>query len=157
MALTIAQHKQLILLRIGDNDNLSPIAANINLLWASREDKATPDYKLQFQYVLVDAIDIWLGTIWDAKYIQVGLQNMPLDDKRIALQKLRDDAMAEIEKLEKHARLFNNVPTIGLIERTSPIQPNDKDPTSGYYPDANARAYRGDPYYGRRSGRYNRY
>lgn len=146
MALTIAQLKQKVLLKIGDHDNSSPAAANIDLLWADHGDKATPSHKLQFQYTLLDAIDLWLAAIWNGTYVQVGLQNTPLDAMRTGLQKLRDDAQLELEKLEKRDRSNLGVVS-GQIERASPIAPRDIEISIG---NASSRLYRGDPYYNNR-------
>lgn len=152
MATTASMVKNLILMKIGDNEGKGPLSQivsganrNIDVLWDMYADKAlvANGARLQYQYTLREALDMVLGLIATGDFWEIGIQVRALDEKRIAFEHLRDAADAEIKTLESKAKAVRP-PATGLLRQTAPIEPDDLTSTQ-YAPNPNDRRYRGDP------------
>lgn len=143
MALTEEQYIQLIITSIGGDTTTNLLATTLPTLWAAHE--SVEDLNARALLIKVDAIELLLGQNW--KYVSFKALNgasVSASDIFDHLLKLRQIA---IEQAERGADLSSVGGAVGQLEATAPIDP----PLGlGSYPDANDRAYRGDPYRSRK-------
>src|SRR4051812_46948052 len=105
MSVTTAdQQKKLILMKVGEHSGRGPVAASIEAIWDMYTDKAPLGPRVQYLYVLREAIDIWMGLGVGAQ-VRVGTRMITVDDTIFEnLNKLRKNNQDEIEKLERQIR-----------------------------------------------------
>jgi hypothetical protein len=147
MAVTAAQLKNLILAKIGDHENTTPVAQNIDVLWDLYAYKvAYPNgYRLQYLYTLKEAIAMMRGVSFVNGFVESGVRNDELSDENTVLNAILKDTNEEIAKIETQASALR-APQLGTLTRTSPIMPGDAPyPATAFAPDPNSRPLRGDP------------
>lgn len=136
------QQKKLILMKVGEHSGRGPVAASIDAIWDMYADKASIP-RLQYHYVLSEALDIWLALGVGAQ-VRVGPRMVTINDVLFEnLLKLRKNNQDEIEKLERQYRA-SHAPTTSSFKTKAPITPAS-DPLTECAPDPNARRFRGDP------------
>jgi hypothetical protein len=152
-ATTDTRQQNLILRLVGDNERdinglpNGPVGSIIQALWDVNQSYAkTGIPRHQYYKTLINAIEVMLGSLATGQVLEVGTKNQPIDDgKTKTLQALLETTQTELDTLTKQWSALRP-PASGKIARTAPIQPGD-DPRTVFEPDANDRAYRGDPYF----------
>lgn len=132
-------------MKVGEHSGKGPVAASLDILWDMQADKALIAPKLQYHYVLQDALDIWLG-LGQGTQVRVGTRMVTIDDEKLRnLRNMREVNAADLEKVERQARAGRPA-VVSSIAATAPITPAS-DPLTAQRPDPNARRFRGDPLY----------
>lgn len=126
--------KQLILIRVGENDPNGTIAGSLDVLWDMHADKALIAPRLQFLYTLAEVMDI-----------KVAVATGTASSQEVqAWMKQRDSALEQAHIIEKQYS-YVRATVSGTLTTTAPISPADDPRTVGAL-DANDRLYRGDAY-----------
>lgn len=133
MPLVADQYKTLIVTKVGDT---GVVYDNINTLWTMHDDK-TP-LELQYNYVLIEAIELLLGGAWqDYAYSAPGGGSVQMNQPFDHLISLASRADLRIKEL------VSNRSAVGVVTgRLTTKAPIATVPTP---PDANDTQYGGDP------------
>lgn len=142
-----ADIQALIILEVGDEVTAAwptgVLFTNIATMWDSFADKALVAPRLQELYTKRRAIDAVLGIVRGQVTFNIANDHSRnQSDKAKTLLSMRQEAQAEIVRLEAQAR-SNRGGVAGVITTVAPITPTNP-------PDANDPAYQGSPYSGPR-------
>lgn len=110
--------------------------ADIESLWDEYAEKVG---RLRYLYVKCHGVDLLLGQVWeDVDYTDADVTEK-LEQQAKNLQRMRDNAEAEIKKLEEWA----GAAVGGLVGELTTKTPAPR--TTAYQPDPNDAQYRGHP------------
>lgn len=141
MALTEEQYIALIIAGIGGDTDDSVLATNLPLFWQARD--SIDDLNARALLVKLDAIDLLLGQTWrKVSFKALDGASVNLSDMFKHLLDLRDAVQAAADRGDTLASVGG---AVGELTTQAPVAP----PFVGW-PDANDRAYRGDPYRSRK-------
>jgi len=135
---------EFIVAQVGDTPT-GLLVTHMTTAWVRNAEKALIHPRLQEAYYKRDLIDLALGYYRAQVDVTLGTDMAQKRSQRfMALETLRADAHAEIEKVEKIARARRGI-AIGLVAAAAPVTPPIPIPTNPYA-DANSPTYAGSPY-----------
>jgi hypothetical protein len=132
MPLLEADYKALVLIKVGDTGTVAEV---LDKLWTKHDTKVP--IELQYNYVLVEAVEVLLGDNWRQFDASEDGQSGHMSQKFSNLLDLVKRADAEIVRLESSRRAA--AVQVGRLTTTAPIA------SPAFYPDANSPDYAGHP------------
>jgi len=135
---------EFVVAQVGDTPT-GLLVTHMITAWARNAEKALIHPRLQEAYYKRDLIDLALGYYRAQVDVTLGTDMAQKRSQRfMALETMRVDTQAEIEKVEKIARARRGI-AIGLVAAAAPVTPPIPIPTNPYL-DGNSSEYKGDLY-----------